>query len=348
MNNRAAILIITLWILTLLSTIALSITYRGRIELKMVEAQLSRAENFYIAKAGVAEALAVLDNDNNTYDALNEKWSNYTSNMYRINPFREISVGRGRFTVSYIYKRDMFTGYEQVFYGMQDEERKLNVNNATQDMLESLPGVTPQIAVSILAWRGDPALTEDILMKEDTYYNKLPKPYKRKGSAIECIEELLLVRGITQKLLFGEDTNKDGVIDINENGIAQYLTVYGNGLVNINTAGVTDLRAVGFDEDLSYKILRYRLGQDGIAGTADDRIFTGIGQIGTDLASIGESLLADEKTLLKERQKWLKVSSEYYTICVQAKIPKQGSLDIQAVLDKDADKGSQIVSWREN
>lgn len=349
MNNRATILILTLWILTFLSAIALSITYRMRIELKIIKTELARAESLYVAEAGVMQAINVLNQDDNEYDALSDKWSNYTGQLYGIDPFREISVGKGRFNVSYIYERDIFTGYEQVFYGMHDEERKINVNKATQYMLESLPGITFEVATSICAWRGDEELTEDILLKEDVYYKGLEKPYERKGKEIEHIEELLLIRGVTQELLFGKDLDGNGIIDFNEQGTAQYLTVYGDekGKVNINTASVIVLRALGFGEDLSYKILRYRLGGDEALGTDDDEIFTDVGKISDNLIYIGELLTQDEVKLLTEKKDLLKVTSRYYTADIEGKIQGKCKCNIQVTIDKDAEEGVQVVRWIE-
>ena len=139
-QKEATILILTLWILTLLSAIALSVVYRIRIEIKLTGYGLRQEKEFCIAKAGVVQALGVLARDNNGYDSLNESWSNYSAELYGVNLFRGIKVGEGAFTVSYVYDEDIFSGTKQIFYGMKDEERKINVNKAAQDVLESIPG----------------------------------------------------------------------------------------------------------------------------------------------------------------------------------------------------------------
>ena len=346
MNNRATILIITLWIIALLSAVTLSVTYRIRIELDLIESEMAVTKSFLIAKAGMVQAVNVLNQDGNDYDALNEKWSNYTVERYGINPFKEISVGEGRFSVRYIYERDIFTGYEQVFYGMKDEERKINVNKATQDMLESLPGMDMDIAISIRAWRGDPELGQDVLLSEDSYYKGLDKPYERKGKDIEYIEELLLIRGITQDLLFGKDLDGSGVIDDNEAGLQRYLTVYGKGTININTATATVLRAIGFNEDLSYKIIRYCLGPDEMLGTDDDGIFTDKSKISEQLNWI-EPLTQEEMNLISSKQDWLEVSSQHFVAYIESTIPNKCNSFIEVIFDKEADEGKQIVKWIE-
>lgn len=81
-----------------------------------------------------------------------------------------------------------------------------------QSLLMSLPGMTLQIADSILDW-----LDEDSDPRpngsELEYYSVLPTPYAPKNGPIDSVEELLLVRGVTPELLFGIDSNRNGVVD---------------------------------------------------------------------------------------------------------------------------------------
>lgn len=349
MRQRGTILVITLWVLTLLSAIALSVTYRMRIELKLAGSELGRDKVFCIAKAGVIQALDVLGQDTlgqdtNGYDVLSESWSNYSVELYGVNLFKDITVGEGGFNVRYVYDKDVFTGSQEYYYGMEDEERKINVNKATQDMLESLPGVTPQIAMSIRAWRGDTEVPPDVLLNDDAYYQGLEKPYKRKDKPLDCLEELALVRGLSRELVCGKDLDGDGMIDVNEQGLVKYLTIYGDdGLININTAGVTVLRSIGFTEDLSNEIVRYRLGYDELLGTGDDEKFTDVTKI-AEVLNISEVLTPDKWDLIKNR---LKFVSRYYTARVEAYMGNTIKSRVSAVLDKESAEGSQIVRWDE-
>ncbi len=71
---------------------------------------------------------------------------------------------------------------------------------------------------------------------EDNYYHSLNPPYSCKNGPIESIEELLLVKGITEELLYGTE-------DIP--ALAPLLTPLGdNGTININTADVLLLQAL--------------------------------------------------------------------------------------------------------
>jgi len=112
-----------------------------------------------------------------------------------------------------------------VRYGLEDESTRLNLNtllmaeqqqegSATQ-LLMSLPGMTEDIADAILDWLD----TDDEprpLGAEIDYYSGLSPAYACKNGPLETVEELLLVRGVTPRLLFGMDVNRNGMIDPHE------------------------------------------------------------------------------------------------------------------------------------
>ena len=51
---------------------------------------------------------------------------------------------------------------------------------------------------------------------EAGYYENLPVPYKIRNGPLRTIRELLQVKGVTEDLLYGEDTNLNGQLDANE------------------------------------------------------------------------------------------------------------------------------------
>ncbi|HOV61555.1 MAG TPA: type II secretion system minor pseudopilin GspK [Candidatus Hydrogenedentes bacterium] len=66
---------------------------------------------------------------------------------------------------------------------------------------------------------------------ENSYYMGLPNPYPCKNGPMDSIEELLLIKGITPELYFGDPEQK-------QLPLSEYLTVHGDwrGRVNVNTA----------------------------------------------------------------------------------------------------------------
>jgi len=86
---------------------------------------------------------------------------------------------------------------------------------------------------------------------EDSYYQTLDHPYSCRNAPLESLEELLLIKGITRELFYGTDEAP---------GISAYLTIQGDGPININTADPLILGALseGLDSDMIEEMVAYR------------------------------------------------------------------------------------------
>ncbi len=151
---------------------------------------------------------------------------------------------RGRFSIISPLGVDEATNSSLPFrYGVTDECGKLNLNGllkidssgeTAKNMLMKLPNMTEEIANAILDWL-DP--DDDIRpgSAENETYTTLSRPYNCKNGPLETLEELLYVQGVTPQLLFGNDYNRNGIQDPDEQdgtsgldlGWAAFLTVYG-------------------------------------------------------------------------------------------------------------------------
>ncbi|MEP2073365.1 MAG: type II secretion system protein GspK, partial [Rhodopirellula bahusiensis] len=165
------------------------------------------------------------------------------------------------------------------------EDSDVSTENIAVTLLMTLPGMDVTIADAILDW-----IDEDTEPREngceDEYYTSLATPYAAANGPIQTVEELLLVRGVTPQLLFGADSNRNGVLDSDEQqryaasietpgvlGWASYLTVHGaeanktmdgDFRVNINGDDLEVLyeelmTAIG-DEVFASFIVAYRIG----------------------------------------------------------------------------------------
>ena len=155
-----------------------------------------------------------------------------------------VPVGEATFWLIGRDTNDWEVDLEQPFYGLVDEAAKLNLNAPwlTAEMIQYLPGMTPQIAAAIMDWRdANTSISTD--GAEDETYAKLTTSYKTKNAPFESVEELRLVAGMTTEILYGEDANLNGILDANENdaedaapydnrdgrldpGLMEYFTVY--------------------------------------------------------------------------------------------------------------------------
>jgi type II secretory pathway component PulK len=135
-----------------------------------------------------------------------------------------------------------FTTDEEPTFGIVPESTRVNVSVTPPDRLAALPGMNNETANAIADWRdGDDEVRDG--GAESDYYLAQRVGYEAKNSRLETLEELMLIRDIDAEVLFGEDTNHNGVLDPNENdanatppddnadgnldvGVYPYLTVY--------------------------------------------------------------------------------------------------------------------------
>ena len=274
-TEKGVILITSLWMVAILAVFAVSIGRQSAITLKLTSYDIDKIKAYFVARAGIMRVLAEkkLEYKNNLsvgIDALSQPWANNKE------LFDKHLFGGGTYTVGYEYplsadQQDNKT--PAMLYGLMDEESRININTAPEETLSNLliyfdidEDNATEIAGAILDWRDKDDLvtsSEDRLLygAEDAYYQSLLKPYGCKNSDFNTIYELLLVKGVDLQVL---------------NMIKPYITVFGSGKVNINSASEPVLSAlVGPDfYNLASKIMDYRRGEDDLIGTSDDAWFS--------------------------------------------------------------------------
>jgi type II secretory pathway component PulK len=127
-------------------------------------------------------------------------------------------------------------------YGLQDEEARVNINRAPSTLLAALPGLTADIAAAIVTHRQQ-------------------QPWET--------PEALLARGlVTAAMLYGTEAQP---------GLAAYITVWGSGKININTAPLQVLKTLpGMTPARATALIQHRQGPDQQPGTGDDQPFQDI------------------------------------------------------------------------
>ena len=147
----------------------------------------------------------------------------------------------GRFSIIGPADPDQTGSAQTQRFGVSDEAGKLNINALVQidstgqvahDALMKLPNMTEEIADAIVDWIDADDNPRPSGAESSTYSGMQPA-YRAKNAPLDSIEELLVVRGVTPRLLFGTDYNRNGVQDAGEDdgsgwdpGWAAYLTVY--------------------------------------------------------------------------------------------------------------------------
>ena len=272
-KEKGVILIASLWIVAILSLFAVTIGRQASVSLRLASYDVDKRKAYFIARAGMMRALSEkaigyktgLSSD---IDAFSQPWINNKDLFLRR------AFGAGYYTVGYEYLLPERSGKKSpMLYGLMDEQSKININIASEDTLKNLliyfdidENIALSIAGSMMDWRDEDdkvASSQRGLLygAENFYYQGLPSSYSCKNAIFDNIYELLLVKGVTVDIL---------------SKIKPYITVYGNGKVNINTASEPVLTAlIGFDfPGLAAKIAGYRQGEDDIIGTKDDAWFS--------------------------------------------------------------------------
>jgi general secretion pathway protein K len=241
------------WITALLSVVLSAFAFSMRTEVAAARNFKEEAEAAALAEAGIARGLAELTN-------ARAKGADAVSALAAFES-GEVALGRGAFRV-----------------GITDEERKVNLNRASAEVLAALlrgTGVdratAETIADSVLDWR-DPDDLHRSAGAEADYYGSLTPGYEPRNGGFETLEELLLVKGMTPAIFRGTVSaeRREALLKTLPDernlqageylGVAQFLTIHGGGRVNVNTAGADVLVAVGVAAPEARAILDAREG----------------------------------------------------------------------------------------
>jgi len=326
MKKKSFILIITLWVVILISIFMVILGYNIRRKIDVIKHLENNDKISYLFDFAFKKAILEIENKEDSFALLTE-----TSKIYN-EP--EIFFSKSSKVNRYLGRFDNI----EIFYGIFDEERKININKASLSILKrlfkfiGLDDITAQeISASIIDWRDqDSFLTIPLQSAESSYYRSLDTPYEAKDYYIEILEELLLIKGITPEIF---------------EKIEKYITIYGNGSVNINTASKDILLILGLDEDLADKIVSFRAGKDGVLGTDDDNFFDSTDTIVTKLKNfykIKESSLINLNDLIDAGL--LNTNSDYFDIIVISSLNNKIFKRLKSVVDGEG----RILYWDES
>lgn len=332
-RSRGSLLIVTLWMIAILTILSVSIGQHVRQKISLADRLDRRDWLCGVSEVGISQVLYRLRQKKEADEGYHSLNDTYTSGK---KDFSNVAVGEATYTISYPY-RDTKGGELKTHYGVEDEEGKININmldpNVLSTFFQKVGGAEQEladmIAYSVVDWRDtDNSLSHPEYGAEDDYYEDLEIPYESKDEKFESIEELLLVRGMTPEIF---------------EKVEPFVTVYGVGVVNINTAPREVLIGLGMDEVLADKIMLFRTGADREQGTKDDNVFNQAGDWGAELGKRVE-LTPNEINFLNQTVATGRfgVNSHNFRIRSLAAIPrKQQALEIDAI----ANIAGKILSW---
>jgi len=323
MNKKAQVLMISLWILAALTMLAVSLGYRVSLALKISGYQKDKTKGLYLAKAGINRAIAELEKDTNNYDALNESWADNKE------IFEKIFFGDNQNEFSEVSYMSRENEEEKTKFGVIDEERKININTAPKELLSELLqikeiGNPESIANNICAWRGDSAGDINIPDYREAGYSNKNNKFSNK-------EELILIQGLEQE---------------NYEKLKDSVTVWGSGMVNINTAAQETLDTL---VNYGIKQLEKESNPNKEPGDLITQIITlrSEGKFFTSIADLKGylSLTSGQNNILNKLIDVTAFKSSCFYIASNGKINNNPAYAINCVFAKDTKK---IIYWHEN
>lgn len=291
-NRRGSVLILVMVVIAMLTLGAYSFSEIMISESEATAMYGRQAETRAFADSGVELAAAVIAVPESEEDAS----LYHNPNRFRGVLLRESENARGRGYFSVVAPVETDPAGTALRNGLIDESGRLNLNRLlsfeldetqTRELLMYLPDMTEEVADAILDWIDDDEILRAYGAESD-YYTSLDPPYESRNGALESIDELLQVAGVTADLLYGEDANRNGKLDANENdgdanapfdnsdgilqpGWAAFLTVNARELnqradgterTYINNGVLDELYdslAEEFDEDIAQFVVAFRM-----------------------------------------------------------------------------------------
>ncbi len=322
---KALALIVVVYILAALGTLAFALAFRSQIGLFQAQLLMDRIQQDEIALAVCTQARRLLALDDPNVDSQEDIWSGWHALEIPLE-----SVGR------------KLSG--QVWWHLMDESARINVNLAPWDVLSRIPGLDPAVMASILDW-----IDEDDIPNPDgaeEYYASLSAGYACKNGPLESLEELAFVKGITAEIYFGtqqaeplEDLNdlaleQDRTAEEEEGsvGLSELLTIYGDGKINLNTALPCVLKALPFLSEVAIDEILSRQQPNASKFTTLEDIKT------NDTFSI-----TDKIVLLRVA----KFNSNFFKLQIRIQLERMPSIcEYTAILERNETE-VRILSWQQ-
>ena len=235
-SSRGSALLMVLWLTAALSAVGLAVASNVRAETQRTETNVDDARAYFMARGGVERA------------ALHMIWSRqYRTDdglpMYHINgdPSMDLTFPGG-----------------DVHVDLVPESSKLNLNTIRPEFMMRLLGAlgapedrATEITAAVVDWRAP--LNPERPSPFDSFYLSQSPSFVARHASFQESEELLLVKGMTPELYYGND------LDATRPGLRDCLTVYGGAYgIDINTAREATLEAVGIDAANADRIVSIR------------------------------------------------------------------------------------------
>ncbi len=279
-SKRGAALIVSLWVLIILSLIVGSFAFEVNLEGMLASRKRKRFQAEMLSLSGIEYARAIIERQQVATEIEIEDMAEDRDGFMQA----ALYVKRGLPTTSTIALTN--TGIFTVM--IESAENGRNINHLTReqwlDILEmaNVPSTEWEAMIDCLEdWIDEGDLHGlNGAESDDPYYEE--RGYPVKNGPLDSVEELLLIKHWNEAILYGKSADEEsGAIY----GIAGLLTVWGDGKVHLNSATTNLLLSYAEYEGWELEsVMESRKGLDGVEGTLDDGIKS-LDEVGADEAT---------------------------------------------------------------
>ena len=228
-SERGMALLLVLAVIGVLSVALLAFNDRTESAMERAFYFQDQVQLKAMAESGVDIGLALLHRDRQTgeHDSLVEEWSLMAGRefggLFQDGELRvEITDLSGRFPINRLVPRGASGSASDA-----EAFRALLVRLLASGEFTVEDEIEAQIIVDSLTDWLDSDNAPRPYGAENDYYLSLELPRPARNGPVESVDELLQIRGMSRALLYGNDEKK---------GLDEYINIYGNGPININTA----------------------------------------------------------------------------------------------------------------
>ena len=265
-KKQGAALLVSLWVLIILALIVGSFSFQVALEGMLVSRKKKQFKAEMLARSGVDYARAIIEQNQRARELEIEALEDDPDQFMQ----SALYVKRGLSTTSNITITNM--GTFSVTIESAENGRNVNTLNRAQWIeifeMANVPSTEWDSLIDCLEdWIDEGDLHGlNGAESDDPYYEE--QGYPVKNGPLDSVEELLLIKNWNESILYGKSADDEGDAIY---GIADLLTVWGDGKVNLNSASTNVLLSYAEYEDWELEgVLESRKGLDGIEGTLDD------------------------------------------------------------------------------
>ena len=265
-KKQGAALLVSLWVLIILALIVGSFSFQVALEGMLVSRKKKQFKAEMLARSGVDYARAIIEQNQRARELEIEALEDDPDLFMQ----SALYVQRGLSTTSNITITNM--GTFSVTIESAENGRNVNTLNRLQWIeifeMANVPSTEWDSLIDCLEdWIDEGDLHGlNGAESDDPYYEE--QGYPVKNGPLDSVEELLLIKNWNESILYGKSADDEGDAIY---GIADLLTVWGDGKVNLNSATTNVLLSYAEYEGWELEgVLESRKGLDGIEGTLDD------------------------------------------------------------------------------